>query len=217
MAERPNAMAELHVFDLWAWVRPLIVAPGLEEDVSTNGAAAPPERFRLPGTLPVDVMVQQVAVLRHELPRFGLGIVRAEHRAHFRLVGEDAGEPTERVGVDADVGIDEDDDLPARELDAAVTGVRRAARAIREAHHGVGELGRHERRCVGARVVDDDELPRPVRHLARPERREAPRQYAGALVHRDDDRHERRRRFHRCPVSVRNRWRTSRAPARIVR
>src|SRR4030095_14951096 len=117
-------------------------------------------------------MMEQIAILRYQLWGFGLRVVRAKHRADVRLVREHAREPPQRVGVDTDVRVDEDDDLAASDLDTTVSRIGRTARAIRKTDDGFREFRRYQCRRVGTCIVDDDELPRSFRHLARAQRTE---------------------------------------------
>src|SRR5215211_3532346 len=99
-------MPELDVLDLWSSEAPLVVHPGREEDIATNRAAPCPERLRVAGTPRVDVVVEQVPVLRDKAARGGLCVVGPEHGAHIRLVHEDVDHPTEGVRMHEHVRIE---------------------------------------------------------------------------------------------------------------
>ena len=159
MAERRHAMAELDVLDLRSRERPFVVHADRHEHVATNAAAAAPERLGVARLLRVREVVEQVAVLRHELAALRLRLVRAEHRAHLRTRRHRCRDAAERVGVDDDVGVDEHHEFAACELDAAIAGVRRPARAAGQTDHEIRVLAGDRGGVVGARIIDDDELP----------------------------------------------------------
>ena len=100
-------------------------------------------------------MVHQVLVLRQEVGRIGGVVVGPNKSVEHGTLGEVCGHALERVGGDAHVGIDEEEDVALSFPDAAVacrsrTQTRLAADdATSEA---LGDLGGG----VGRAVIDDD-------------------------------------------------------------
>ena len=77
----------------------------------------------------MDVVVQEVAKARDELRRGRLGVVGAEDGVEAGVRVQARAQEAQRVGVDLDVRVDEDDDVAAAAGDAGVArGGRAAAR-----------------------------------------------------------------------------------------
>ena len=111
----------------------------------------------------MDVVVQEVAKARDELRRGRQRVVGAEDRVEVRVVVEALPQTAKRVGVDLDVGVDEDHDLASAARDAG--GARRRGPAPRGLaddldHMGLvgarerGETAGQRRRVVGGRNDD---------------------------------------------------------------
>ena len=94
--------------------------PAATNDVAPDGAEPGPERRRGAGRAGVDVMVQEVAKARDELWGGRVLVVGAEDRVQPRIGVEALAQQAQRVRVDLDVGIDEDDDLALRARDPGV-------------------------------------------------------------------------------------------------
>ena len=109
------------------------------------------------------VVVKEVAKARHGGRHGGLVVIAAEHRVEPGVALEDLAQAAQGVGMDLDVGIDEDDDLPRRPGNAGVAGGGRT---------GV------------ARLRHDFDL---VRLARAPERRETAIERRRGVRGRDDD------------------------------
>ena len=81
------------------------------------------------GALLVDEVMEQVAVLADEARRGRRVVVRAEEGAERRVGLEPGQGPAQRLGMDGDVGVEEEDRAGAGGLGAQVAGGGRALRA----------------------------------------------------------------------------------------
>ena len=130
---------EVDVFDRGVRKAAFVEAVDAEEGIAPYGAKARPEGRGATRTGLMDVVMQQVAKVGHDAALSRIVVVRAEDRGQVGLGLERPPDPHERVRVHLDVGVDEDENLPARTLRAVV------ARAGRSATRG---------------LVDDDDLLR---------------------------------------------------------
>ncbi|GAA2837375.1 hypothetical protein GCM10020220_027880 [Nonomuraea rubra] len=86
-----------------------------------------------------------------------LGQQDAAQGADLRVVPQDPHRVRHRVGVESDVGVEEEQDLPGGVLGAEVAGGGRAA--VDRGPYDLGAHGRgHPRRVLGAAVVHHDDL-----------------------------------------------------------
>ncbi len=176
-----QTIAQVDVFH--AGERSVEAAGGLE-NMAAHGPAAGPEGGRLPAPPAVDVAVHEVAVLGEEVGRLGGIVVAAEHRVEGRVLVEMAANALEGVGLDANVGVDEDEDLPGAGGGAGVACRGGAAVAAGTDHPGA-ETARHGRGPVGGAVVNHDALV--GLHGRGDERLQARPYRVGGVVSGDDD------------------------------
>jgi hypothetical protein len=118
-----------------------VEAAGGHERVTAHRAEPRPERARIARRALVHVVVQQVAEARHGAVRRRVVVIGAEHRGQLGIGGERRADPVERIGVDLNVRVDEDEDLAAREPGAGVAG-RRGAVALGDDQDLVVDAGR---------------------------------------------------------------------------
>ena len=113
-ALRVKAHAELDVLYGWEREASFVESAEVVEDVAPDRAEPGPEGGRDSGVLLVDVVVEQVAEVGDNAGRPRFVIVGAKDRRQIRVVVKGAPYPNEDVFVHLDVGIDEDQDVPAR-------------------------------------------------------------------------------------------------------
>jgi hypothetical protein len=85
-------------------------ARGLES-ISADGAETGPERRRGAGTQLVDVVVKEVPEVGDATVALGLGVVGAEDGCHTSVGIERPPKTLERVRMNLDVGVEEDEHL----------------------------------------------------------------------------------------------------------
>ncbi len=217
MAERRDSVPQLDVLDLRTRVVPLVVHSRLMKNVAPYCSAPRPERLGLPRVLVVHVMMEKVAIFAHHSLRRRTVVVGAEDRADVRLGGEYLGEEPQGVGVHEYISIDEDDILPAADLEPPVSRVCRPVRPARQAHYGIG-ITRCNDRCLVVRgIIDDDQLPAFAGQVAGCKRGERPAQHGAAVMRWDHYRQIRVFRTHGYSAAVASAARTRRAPDRTHR
>ena len=141
-----------------------------------NGAAGTPEGRRLGAGVLVHVMVHEIAVLGDEV-RLARGVVvGADHGVQFRVGGEQALDHVHRVGLDDDIGVDEEQQVANSGACPDVARLGWPGWAGSGDHRGAVLPG-HVRRVRGAAIDDHDQ------------RRQAP-QAAGKPVVSGTDRND---------------------------
>ncbi len=130
-SRREQPIPQLDVLDRRPAVALRVKPADRLEGAAAHRSEPRPEGLRVLAPLLVDVVVQKILVLGGEVARGRRGVVRAEGRGDVVLVGEDGDELADRVGPDADIGIDEENQVPPGR------GHSRVARASRS------ELARH--------------------------------------------------------------------------
>ena len=126
-----DPVAELDVLDRGSAVELGVETAGLEEDVATDQAAAGPEGVRGADVVDeradlMDVMVEEVAEPADEAGGVGLVVVGAEEADEVGVGVEPADGAGDRVAVDGDVGVEEEDQRGGRGQGSGVTGRGRA-------------------------------------------------------------------------------------------
>lgn len=188
VAGAAEAMAEGDVFDGGAAVA-LVEAAEAGEDVAADGAAAGPEGAGVAAGALVHEVVEEVFVLADEAGGFGFVVVGADEGGEAGVVVEAGLDAAQGAGVEADVGVDEDEEIGFGEGGAAVAGGGGAHAAGSVDDGGAGAAGDFGG-VVGGAVVDDDALGGLEAGVS--EGGEAARQRARVVKDRDNDgdRHE---------------------------
>ena len=127
-AVAPQPHAQLDVLDARPREAPASKPPAASK-ASRRTAPSPAQKVSAgPARVGVDVVVEQVAEARSEAGRRGLVVVGAEDRGQVGVGGETALDPGERVGMDLDVGVDEDDHVASTARGAGVAQLPPARR-----------------------------------------------------------------------------------------
>ncbi len=184
-------VAQLDVLDARALVARVEPAHR-EEDIPPDRAAAGPEGRRLRVRGLVDVVVEEVLVLREEVRLARAVVVRSEEGAQPRVGAEGPQHQPDRLGTDGHVGVDEEEEFTARDGRAQVARRGRAGPRPRTGEHPRARPPRQLVRSVGRPVIHDDQLPGRVRRRG-VQRVEAAREGRPAVVDRHDHRHGRGR------------------------
>ena len=121
-----EAAAELDVLDRRARVASRVEPVDLGERVGAHRPEAGPEAPGLARGALVHRVVEEVPEAGDETRRDDAVVVRAEHGDEVAVLGERGANPRERVRVDEDVGVEEDEDVPRRPGRAVVPRGRRA-------------------------------------------------------------------------------------------
>jgi hypothetical protein len=111
----------------------------------------------------------------------------SEGSPEFRLGFEQGGDARQRVGVCDAVGIDEDDDVAARDLEPAIACVRRTVRVSGQGDHGIRITRGDQRRLVRASVVHHHQLPAITWETGVAQRAERARQDPRGVMRGHDD------------------------------
>ena len=161
-----QAVAEFDVLDLRPRETTRVEAAGSVEQIPPHGATTRPEGVGLAGALHVHVAVQKIPILRYETGR-GRGIVvRAKDRGHLRMLVNRAREAAQRIRVQHDVGVHEDDPIPSRPGDSVVARLGGTARWLPEPDDLIGKAPCDLGGVVTTRVINDDQLPCVARQVA---------------------------------------------------
>lgn len=189
MAGCREAVAEFDVLDGWALVETGIEAAMSEEDRTADAAAAGPEGMG--GACVIDemallmnVMMEEVAIGADDARRGGLIIVGAEEGVELGIGLEALDGAMERVGMDEDVGVEEEDEFAAGDLGAGVASGGGAAGIVVANDDGAG-VRRAISRAIGGAVIDDDDFE-GLNGCAL-EGLEAACEVRSAVMHGDDD------------------------------
>src|SRR5438552_3922925 len=126
MPSRTDPGAQLDIFDGRTTVALRIKAAKRQEELTPYGATAAPEGADLAITVLVDIVVEQILVLREKVRRGGSVIVGTHHRVKRRIGSEPLGEAPQRVLMDAYVRINKDQILPS-DVSGAVIKIGRAS------------------------------------------------------------------------------------------
>ena len=94
MPELAHAVAE---FDILELMQPFVETAGLGEHFTSDRPASGPERLGLARALRMEVVVQQVSILRYQPGCVWRGMVGAEDRSDPWLGGEELVEASEYV------------------------------------------------------------------------------------------------------------------------
>lgn len=105
-----EAVAEIDVFDGGLAVE-RVEASGVEERVAIDDAAACPERAGVAVGVLVGEVVEEIAVAGYEGWVGGRGVVGTESGDGIRVGVEGAAGGEEKVWGDADIGVDEEDEM----------------------------------------------------------------------------------------------------------
>lgn len=147
----------------------------------------------------MDVVMQQVPVLRNEAWCRGLVVIRAEHAGQRTISRQVREQAAKNVGVNGDVGVDERDRRSSGCLEAAVSRECRAARLPAETDYAVGRHIGDAGAVIGTCIVHHDQLPCAPVQITLIERGETARKHFRSVVNRDDYR-ERRGVSHPGPI-----------------
>ncbi len=130
--------------------------------------------------------MQQVAVLGEEARITRGVVVRAHHRRQLAVRGKECGNPGDEVRGNLDVGIDEEQDVPAGDLRSTVASPCRAASFLQ--HHDPGaDLGGPSGEVVIRAVDHRDDLAGRGVEASKALSAACPRRRSAA--HGNDDRH----------------------------
>src|SRR5207244_3699084 len=124
LAVARETVAELDVLDRGIAV-PLIEAARGEEHVAPDRAASGPERRRGRARRLVNVMMEEVTVLRQEVRGIWLVVVGPEHGGQARIVLERGEDLIDRVWPDGHVGVHEEEEIAGGGVGAEIAGSRR--------------------------------------------------------------------------------------------
>jgi len=153
-----QSVPQLDVLDRGTAVR-RIEAAELEEDLAADGPATGPERGGLTPRGLVDVVVEEVLVLRDKVWRCRPRVVGPEESAECRLVLEGGGDLGDGVGRHQHIGVQEEDDLASCHLRPEIARHSRSAPRAGCAEDPCSSSNGLVRRAIAGAVVDDDELP----------------------------------------------------------
>ena len=193
MARPGDPIAELEVLDRRSTVELGVEAAGPEEDVAADQPAAGPEGPRGPDVVDeraelVDVVVQQVPEPADQARGGRSVVVGAEEAGEAGVDLEPGHGPGDGLGVDGDVGVEEEDHRALGGQGTEVPGRGRAELGGVVQDPGAGGFGEAVG-LVGRPVVDDDQLIIGPGRVAKPS--EAAPEVATPVVHGDHHRERR--------------------------
>jgi hypothetical protein len=140
MASAPEPVAQIEGLNLGTDEMPFIVPAGFRQSGPSDRSTIGPKAIRIPRALLMSEQRHHVPVPRDQAEPHRVSIVGPIHRRHLGVLGKELGEGPERGAPDADIGIDEQNDLAGSELDSSVSGVGGAVGARPKAHHDISPL-----------------------------------------------------------------------------
>ena len=176
-------ITQIDIFDGRGMVVVLVETAEIEEDLPSNGAATAPKRRCHAVRMLVHESMHQIAVLGHEVLGGRGTVIRAHDRIKLWIPGELGDDLRYRIGIGADVRIEEEQNLAASCFRPDVSGPRGTKPAVGREHLRP-VFGRYFGRIIRRAVVYHDAFQRPYRRAT--QARQALPQVARSIVNGDN-------------------------------